>query len=60
MKNDVFHTDAVARLESFRDLKLSRLESIRVLKLSYLESIRALKLSDLATASTLIQMLSPD
>ena len=36
------HTDAAARLESFRGLKLSSFESVRALKLSRLESIRVL------------------
>ena len=36
----------VARLESFRALKLSKSESFRALKLSKFETFRALKLSN--------------
>ena len=43
-KVGIWHTDAIAKLESFRALKLSRLASFRSLKLFEFESIRALKL----------------
>jgi hypothetical protein len=48
-------TEAVARMESFRALKLSRVKTLMehflTLKLSELESFRALNLSNLATGS---------
>ena len=53
-KVGIWHTDAIAKLESFRALKLSRLESFKVLKFTArLESFRALKFSNFERFSAL-------